>query len=92
MYHALIEALKGWNKANDRHAKLQHAYLTLAAVLLVTAGLASLVNYRLGQSILFLSGAAALVFLANAVVWALTDSFVLSRLQKRGIPPRKQSQ
>lgn len=89
MYHTLIEALKDWSRTNDRHSKLQHVYLTLAAVLLVVAGLASLVNYRLGQSILFLSGAAALVFLANAVVWALTDSFVVSRLQKRADTKRK---
>ena len=83
MYQTLIDALRNWNKTNDRHTKLQQVYLVLTAVLLVVAGLASLVNYRLGQSILYLSGVAILVFLANAVLWALTDSFVLSRLQKR---------
>lgn len=86
MYHTLIEALKNWNKLNDRQTKLQHVYLALASALLVTAGLASLVNYNLGQSILWLAGVAALVFLANAVVWALTDAFVIARLQKRQAP------
>ncbi len=86
MYTAFIDALKQWNKTNDRHAKLQHVYLTLAVAVLILAGLTNLVNYRLGQSFLLLSATAALVFIGNAVVWALTDAFIISRLQKRQSP------
>ena len=87
MYTTIIEALRQWNKTNDRHAKLQHIYLSLAIAILVLAGLMGLVNYGLGQSLLFLSTVSLLIFIANAVVWALTDSFIVSRLSKRS--PKK---
>ncbi len=83
MYSTLIEALRQWNKTNDRHAKLQHIYLSLALIILVLAGLIGLVNYGLGQSLLFLSTVALLIFIANAIVWALADSFIVARLTKR---------
>ena len=83
MYTTIVEALRQWNKTNDRHAKLQHIYLTLALSVLVLAGLVGLVNYGLGQSLLFLSTVALLVFIANAVVWALAESFIVARLSKR---------
>lgn len=47
------------------------------------AGLTSLINYNLGQSILFVAAVTALVFIANAVLWALLESFVVSKLTRR---------
>ena len=80
MYTSLLESLKQWNKTHDERVKLQYAYFTLIIVLVVTAGLVSLLNVDLGRKILALGSMTAVVFLINAVAWALLQSFVLSRL------------
>ena len=82
---ALLDMLRQWNITHGDFGKLQHAYILVALLGLVGAGIIGLVNYRLGQSILFLATAAALVFIANVVVWALLQTFVITRLT----PPTK---
>lgn len=83
MYSVLNDALKQWNKNNDRHTKLQHIYLLAAVGVLVLAGLVGLINYGIGQNLLKASVALIGVFVINAVAWALADSFIVSRLAKR---------
>ncbi|HEX6257911.1 MAG TPA: hypothetical protein VFZ48_00355, partial [Candidatus Saccharimonadales bacterium] len=50
---------------------LQHVYLMIAAVLLVVAGLASLLNSELGHTLVAYSLGALGIFTINAVVWAI---------------------
>lgn len=80
MIETLLESLRNWNKNNSDRAKLQHSYAALTVLVLLTAGVIGLVNYSLGQSMLFIAIISALVFVANAVIWALLQSFVLGRL------------
>ena len=68
---------------------MQHAYITLAVVLLVVAGVLGLLNEALGQQILAASIAAATIFLVNAVAWALLQSFVLLRVSSTDKPAVK---
>lgn len=83
MLQSLKESLQTWNKAHDDRAKLQHTYIVVALAVLVLAGLVGLINYDLGQSILFSAIVFSFAFIVNAVVWALLQSFVLSRLGRR---------
>lgn len=85
MFQSLRESLQTWNKTNSNHAKLQHTYVVLTVATVVLAGLVGLINYNLGQSILFGAIVLALVFITNAVVWALLESFVLSRFGRRPV-------
>jgi hypothetical protein len=70
------DILTQWNKRYDSFTKLQHAYADIALLVLVTSGIISLINYKLGQSLLFISVCALLVFIANGVVWALLRTFL----------------
>lgn len=69
-----------WNNEKSSYAKLQYAYALLAVSAVFVAGLISLINYGLGQSILFIATILTLIFITNGVVWALLRTFVLSRL------------
>lgn len=71
--------LSHWNTTYSDRSKLQHGYAALAVVSLVVAGLVSLINYNLGQSLLFIAIITVLVFIGNGVVWALINTFVIPR-------------
>ena len=83
MFESVQNNLREWNKTNDDRAKLQHTYFVVSLITLVIAGLLSLINAELGQQLLFVVFMLAAIFFANAVVWALLQSFVLSRLSRR---------
>ena len=83
MMHTLHELLVDWNKSHDGRTKLQYAYGVAALGLVIVAGLVGLVNYSLGQSIVFIAAVLVLIFIANAVLWALLESFVISKLTRR---------
>lgn len=84
------QLLDQWNTTHDSFSKLQHAYVAIAVVSFLTAGIIGLMNYRLGQSILFIAMCATLVFVGNGVVWALMRTFVVSRIAtKKPAPTRK---
>ena len=76
----LHAALLSWYKTTDERAKLQHSYVALALLFVVVAGLVGLINYGYGQSILQLALGAFIVFITNAIIWALLQSFVFTRL------------
>lgn len=83
MIESLKISLATWQtKTNDR-AKLQHTYIIVAAGLLIVAGIVGLLNRTLGQNILGVAVLCAGMFLANAVVWSLLQSAVLSRISTR---------
>lgn len=83
MYQAFIRTLSAWNRETDARQKMQHSYALLAVVLLVIAGLVSLVNYRLSQNLLTLVFFAVAIFAVNTVMWALLQSLVILPLEKR---------
>lgn len=78
--------LKQWNAKNDSFAKLQYAYIAIAIIAFLAAGAIGLINYRLGQSILFVAMCATLVFVSNGIVWALVRTFVTARFEQKKSP------
>ena len=74
--------LQKWNTQKNAFSKVQSAYLALAVMLFLLAAVISLVNPNLGQSIIFFSLMAFLVFVGNAVIWALLQTFVVSGLEE----------
>jgi len=78
-----------WSKTYSDRAKLQHGYAVLAILSLIVAGIIGLINYNLGQSLLFVAIAALLVFIANGVVWALINTFVVPLASNRPRPTKK---
>lgn len=80
MITTIKSALHEWNETTDGRQKLQHAYVVSAAVLVLVAGILGLINYDLGQKILFVAILAIAMFFINAVAWALLQSFVLLRI------------
>lgn len=76
------ELMSKWNKSNSERVKLQYAYGVLALLLLVLAGLVSLVNYSLGYSILAFAFGFTVIFFVNAVAWVMLEAFILNKLPK----------
>jgi cell division protein FtsW (lipid II flippase) len=71
-----------WSTQHDSFTKLQHAYITIAILALLIAGIIGLINHPLGQSILFIAVCALLIFIANGVVWALLRTFLSPKADK----------
>lgn len=79
-----------WNKTYSDRSKLQHTYAALAVLSLIIAGIIGLINYRLGQSLLFVAIILTLVFIGNGVVWALLYTFIIPRdIQQKPPKPKK---
>jgi drug/metabolite transporter (DMT)-like permease len=89
MLESLKDTLVTWQAKNDDRIKLQHVYIILAVSLLLVAGVIGLINRELGQNVLTIAIVSAVMFLLNAVVWALLQSALLSRLPARRSTPRK---
>lgn len=85
----IIEYLRKWNVAKDAFGKVQGVYAALAIVLFLGAAVVSLMNPNLGQSIIFFSLIAFLVFVGNAIIWALIQTFVVPALSKPAPRARK---
>ena len=83
MFSALYNSIIEWNRSTNERQKLQHAYLTIAVVILLVAGLIGLIDSQSGQDLLGVSLFAGAVFLANTVVWSLMDSLVVTKLSNR---------
>lgn len=84
MFSTIVKSLQEWNTSTDSRQKLQHAYLAGALALILGAGIIGLINYELGQKILLAAFICIAVFLANAIAWALLQSFVLLRISDSG--------
>lgn len=83
MFNALHNALIEWNRNADDRQKLQHTYFVIVVLSVIVAGIVSLIDNQSGQDILVITLAAAAIFLANAVIWSLVDSTIVSRLSGR---------
>jgi ABC-type transport system involved in cytochrome bd biosynthesis fused ATPase/permease subunit len=80
MFTALYNSLVEWNRNTSDREKLQHTYLTILFVSVVVAGLVSLVDPIAGQDLLVVTAIAAGIYLVNAVIWALLESVIFTRL------------
>ena len=71
-----------WLANKNQRAKLQQIYATLACVLIVIAGLITLINAEVGHVVVKIGLFAAAIFVTNAIVWSLTDAFIAPRIAK----------
>lgn len=83
MFNALYNAILEWNRTASERQKLQHSYFTIAIVILLIAGLVSLLDSQAGKDLLVVSVAAGAIFLVNAVLWSIVDSVLITRLSNR---------
>ncbi len=83
MFNALYNAILEWNRTANERQKLQHTYVTIAVVVVIIAGLVSLLDSQTGQDMLVVSLIAAGIFLVNAVLWSILDSVVIAKLSNR---------
>lgn len=82
MWNAFIEAATSWNKRYDDRSKLQYVYAIGAGLTLLLAGLLGLVNTTLSTYLLQATFFLAVLFIVNAVAWALTKSFIIEKLPR----------
>lgn len=83
------KTLQVWNKRSDAFSKQQAGYVVIAIVLFLLAGIVSLINYNLGQTILFFAFISALTFIANGVMTAIIRTFVSPSLEAPAVKTRK---
>jgi 4-amino-4-deoxy-L-arabinose transferase-like glycosyltransferase len=86
MIQSVKELLATWNIEHGERAKLQHAYLFIAAATVVIAGLVGLIDDYAGQLLVSVALIALGIFVANVVVWALLNSLVVMKLPSRKPP------
>lgn len=79
--NSLQKYLMKWNKTTDSLTKIQYTYALLTIALFLVAAVVSLINSRLGQSILFLSFVSLLAFVANGIIWSIVNTFVTPRIE-----------
>lgn len=77
------DILTDWNASYSERAKLQHAYVAIIIAGIVLAGLVGLLNYDASRTLLRACFAGVGILVANAIVWALLSSMVLSRFPAR---------
>ena len=81
-----VSTLNKWYQETDSRVKLQHAYMALAIIGIIVAGLVGLVRYEVGQTLVTISFICLGVFIVNAIAWALLNGLVLMRLEKNVKP------
>lgn len=84
----LHEYYGNWLKSTNERQKLQTIYLSIAVVAVVVAGLFSLVNPELGQTILKIAYLAGFVWIVNFVTWALFFTAAQNKTQNTPSAPR----
>ena len=83
MIQSFKEMLTTWNAEHSERVKLQHAYVAIAIVGIVLAGLVGLLNSEVSHIIVGVSLISLGVGLANLLVWALLYSLVIIKLPSR---------
>lgn len=83
------KSLVAWNKKTDNFAKLQAGYAALAAGLFLLAGIVGLIQYSLGQTLLFFALILTLTFVANGVMFALIRTFIAPTIERSDVKARK---
>jgi len=82
MFNDLKESLYRWGSSTSERTKLQHSYLFITVVVVLIAGIVSLINANLGHKLTFIALAAIVIYLINAVVWNLLNSILIAKLPK----------
>lgn len=80
MYEGIKAALITWNSSTTERQKLQHTHLFIIVIAVLVAGVVSLIEPETGHTLVKIALFALLVFLANAVVWNLLQSGLLTKL------------
>lgn len=83
MFQDFMQSLGRWNSSTTERQKLQHTYLVVAVIVILLAGIVSLLNADQGHRLASVALIAIGAFLANAVIWNLLNSAVLSKLNTR---------
>lgn len=68
-----------WNQKTSERQKIQHVYLVITVIGALGAGMIALVDPDLGHNVVQAAFYAFLVFIANAVVWNLLNSVLISK-------------
>ena len=87
MIEHLLTVLNSWNASKNERQKLQYALLAMTLVIVLLAGLISLLSPSIGHAVVRFALFAAAAFVANGFVWNLLQSLILSRLTSK--PRRK---
>lgn len=74
MNQSLKKHFRNWANDTNERAKLQHAYLAIAVTVVVASGIISLFDAPMGRTFVGIAVGALLIFIVNAVVWALLHS------------------
>lgn len=83
MFEAMIASFNRWNALKNERQKLQHCYLALSIVIVLLAGVISLINADSGRTVVKLALVAISAFLVNAFVWNLLQSSVLTKISSK---------
>lgn len=87
MLETIKTALIQWNIETNERRKLQHTYIVLFSVLIIAAGLITLISPTLGYNIVVIGIFGFCAFIANGLIWNLLQSLLLAKLP--GKPKRK---
>lgn len=83
MLQDFVDGLNQWNTTTTERQKLQHAYIALLFIIILVAGLALLFDFGSTYYLTYAATACLIAYLANAVIWHLLNSSLLSRLKTR---------
>ena len=83
MFETMLLTLNRWNTAKTERQKLQHTLLALTVIIVVVAGLLSLVNVNLGHDVVLVSVFTLASFVANALVYNLLQAALLAKLSSK---------
>jgi hypothetical protein len=89
MLETIKESLANWNAQKSERQKLQHAYLVLAAVIVLLAGLLSLLDNALADRMVFLAMIAIGAYIVNAITWSLLRTSLLDNISTK--PKKKKA-
>ncbi len=82
MKEIFTNLLRDWNSQKSEREKLQQAYIATVFCTAVIAGLATLLNQTIGRFLLIISAGSGVVFIVNAVTWALLEAFIIHKVKK----------
>lgn len=85
----LNDFLQTWGKQTDSFGKLQAGYAVFAISIFLLAGIVGLIQYNLGQTLLFFALVLTLTFIANGVMFAVIRTFIVPMVERPAAKPRK---
>ncbi|PID32871.1 hypothetical protein CR956_00225 [Candidatus Saccharibacteria bacterium] len=82
MNSMIKQSLVEWNKRYDNFAKLQHIYIALIVILTFVAGLLSLLDIVIINTVLEVIKLIAITLFVNLLTMILVKSFVVDKIKK----------